>query len=239
MHPTVLEQFPISRGAHESRDDGLCAMEMVAWLAGEEHSDDPRCACPVIASYVRALNDCLPSNADRERHLRRLLPQLVNTRSHLQLRRRRAFRVADHGARVLAAMFFEARGDREAAARMRALAPIQNRARAQAAHDLARELDAPRTVYWPLMMAARNHAAVTWIPVVVQLVSEIGSEAGYEAAAQLVCELVETSIQASTPTSDKTSDKTSDRASSQTSPKIEKPFRRRRRRRRHFGRLSS
>ncbi|MHC5072906.1 MAG: hypothetical protein ACYTGO_20725, partial [Planctomycetota bacterium] len=100
MHPTVLEQFPISRGAHKTRDDGLCAMEMVAWLAGEEHSDDPRCACPVIASYVRALNDCLPSDAHREHYLRGLLPQLVNTRSHLQLRRRRAFRVVDHGARV-------------------------------------------------------------------------------------------------------------------------------------------
>lgn len=191
MYPSVLKQFPIRRGSHPTRDDGLCAMEMVAWLAGEEHTDDPGCACPVIASYVRALNDCLPSDAHRERYLRRLLPQLINTRRNPSLGRRRAFRAADHGARVLAPMLFEARGDSESAIRMRALAPIHNRVQAKAAQDLAEELGAPRAVCWPLMMATRNHLANTWVPAAVQLVREIGTEAGYQAATRLVQEMVE------------------------------------------------
>ena len=37
------------------RKNDLCAMEMVAWLAGEAHSDEPECACPVLAAMVRAL----------------------------------------------------------------------------------------------------------------------------------------------------------------------------------------
>jgi len=191
MHPSVLDQFPIRRGSHPTRDDGLCAMEMVAWLAGEVHTDDPHCACPVVASYVRALNDCLPRDAHRERHLRRLVPQLINSRGSASLGRRRAFRAADHGVRVLAPMLFEARGDAEAAARMRALPPIHNRVQAKAAQDLAAELGAPRAVCWPLMMAMRDHPANTWVPAVVQLVREIGTEAGYEAATSLIQEMVE------------------------------------------------
>ncbi len=212
---STLKQFPIRRGSHPTRDDGLCAMEMVAWLAGEQHSDDPKCACPVISSFVRSLNDCLPSDDHRARYLRPLIPRLINTRTgDLRLRSRRAFRIADYGARVLAPMLLEARGDKEAAAHMRALAPIENGASATAAQALAQELGAARAVCWPLMMAARNGPAINWVPSVVQLVREIGSEAGYLAAVQLVVELVGT-----------------------PSAETEEPLRRFGRFRRHLGRL--
>ena len=95
----IQDQFPLRRGAHDRRDDGMCAMEMVAWLAGEAHSDEPRCACPVIASYVRALNDLLPDDGARTRLLRPLVPKFVNTRGNAQDERRRGFVVPhDHGA---------------------------------------------------------------------------------------------------------------------------------------------
>lgn len=194
MHPSVLDQFPIRRGSHPTRDDGLCAMEMVAWLAGEEHTDDPHCACSVIASYVRAFNDSLPSDIHRERYLRRLLPRLVNSRGDVRLRRQRAFRVVDHGVRVLAPMLFESLGNPEAAARLRALPQVQSRVQTKAAHDLATELGAPRSVCWPLMMATRNHPATTWVPAVVQLVRQIETAAGYEAATYLIQEMVEMSV---------------------------------------------
>ena len=75
----LIERHPLRRGAHPSRDDGMCAMEMVAWLAGEEHSDEPVCACPVVAALVRASNDAMTDDA-RNRYLRPLVPQLVNSR---------------------------------------------------------------------------------------------------------------------------------------------------------------
>ena len=74
------------------------AMEMVAWLAGEKHSDEPQCTCPVLASYVRALNDLLPSDAARDRLLRRMVPRLVNTTASIAEQRRRGFRLADAAA---------------------------------------------------------------------------------------------------------------------------------------------
>ncbi len=188
---STLKQFPIRRGSHPTREDGLCAMEMVAWLAGEQHSDDPKCACPVISSFVRSLNDCLPSDDHRARYLRPLIPRLINTRTgDLRLRSRRAFRIADHGARVLAPMLLQARADKEAAARLRALAPIQDRASARAARAIAQELGAARVVCWPLMMPAQDGPAGQWVPSVAQLAREIDSEAGYRAAVQLVVELV-------------------------------------------------
>jgi hypothetical protein len=52
-----LENIRLKFGGHQFREDGLCAMEAVAYLAGEPHSDCPVCTCPILAAYVRSLND--------------------------------------------------------------------------------------------------------------------------------------------------------------------------------------
>ena len=44
------EAIVLKHGSHTTFAQGLCAMEAVAWLAGEKHSDRPSCTCPVIAS---------------------------------------------------------------------------------------------------------------------------------------------------------------------------------------------
>ena len=53
----VFEELVLMPGAHVDVSRGLCAMEAVAWLAGEEHSDAPQCACPALTSIVQRLND--------------------------------------------------------------------------------------------------------------------------------------------------------------------------------------
>lgn len=78
----------------------MCAMEMVAWLAGEPHSDEPRCACPVLAAFVRAVNDSL-GDEQRNRLLRPLVPQLVNTRASAAVERQRGLLVLDVMVRQL------------------------------------------------------------------------------------------------------------------------------------------
>lgn len=72
-----LTHIKLSPGAHDSRADGLCALEAVAWLAGEPHSDRPESVSPVLASFVRYWNDC-GQDTDREA-LKPLLPRLVGT----------------------------------------------------------------------------------------------------------------------------------------------------------------
>ena len=98
-----LEHFFLRAGAHASRDDGMCAMEMVAWLAGEAHSDEPSCACPVLAALVRACNDAM-SDEQRNRYLRPLVPILLGTRATAAVERRRGMVVADNLVRTLLPM---------------------------------------------------------------------------------------------------------------------------------------
>jgi len=96
----LIDQYPLRRGAHPTRDDGMCAMEMVAWLAGEPHGDEPGCTCPVLAAFVRASNDAL-SDAARTRLLRPLVPLLVNTRSSAAREAARGLLVVDMLVRQL------------------------------------------------------------------------------------------------------------------------------------------
>lgn len=53
--PVVLR-----RGTHADAADGVCLMEHVALVAGEQFSDTPRCTDPVLAMLARLVNDALP-----------------------------------------------------------------------------------------------------------------------------------------------------------------------------------
>ena len=75
-----LATITLKSGSHAKREEGVCAMEAVAWLAGEPHSDAPACTSPVIASFLRRWNDILPTDAERNRLLRPLLPLMVDTK---------------------------------------------------------------------------------------------------------------------------------------------------------------
>ncbi len=81
-----LTVFRLKRGKHRNAEKGVCAMEAVAWLEGLPHSDAPECTCPVIASYVRTLNDNMSDN--QRQRLVPYLPKLVGTvsRQHEQER---------------------------------------------------------------------------------------------------------------------------------------------------------
>ncbi len=81
-----LSNLVLKTGSHESREAGMCAMEAVAWLANEPHSDEPSCACPVIAAYVRVLNDRMPD--DQRQRLVKYLPALIGTNDPTKLRAR-------------------------------------------------------------------------------------------------------------------------------------------------------
>lgn len=128
-----LETMTLLYGSHTEFAKGVCAMEAVAWLAGEPHSDAPQCACPVVAGFVRRLNDRVPDDETRTRLLRPLLPELVGSRVLRDTMIRRGYVAADFAVRVAVPIAFEARGRKEDAEKLRALAPIVDRETAQAA----------------------------------------------------------------------------------------------------------
>jgi hypothetical protein len=100
MSPVIEERvaklagLSLKSGAH-SPDSTFCVMEAVAFVAGEEWSDHPVCACPVISAFMRAWNDGLPSDADRDRLLKNLIHQLVETKSTREIERKRSLMAAD------------------------------------------------------------------------------------------------------------------------------------------------
>lgn len=74
---SLIGQIKLSPYGHPSPDKGMCAMEMVAWLEGLPHSDEPECTCPVIAAFVRRINDNM--NQEGRDRLLAYLPRLVGT----------------------------------------------------------------------------------------------------------------------------------------------------------------
>jgi len=93
-----FEHWSLKSGAH-SPDSTFCVMEAVAFVAGEKWSDSPECACPVISAFLRSWNDALPSDAERDRLLKPLIPMLVNTRKK-SLELKRSLMAADWLIRV-------------------------------------------------------------------------------------------------------------------------------------------
>jgi len=90
----------LSPDRHASRDDGMCAMELTAWLAGEPHSDHPRCASEILAAYVRRLNDNMPD--DERQRLALVAPRLIGTAGSEAEEVERAVSLAWHAVRVFA-----------------------------------------------------------------------------------------------------------------------------------------
>lgn len=164
----------------------MCAMEMVAWLAGEPHSDEPECACPVIGALVRCLNDSIASASERERLLRPLIPVLVNSRSSAAIEQARAMLVADAAVREVAPRILR-RSYREADARALAAAtPVRTRADAFAAlrHLGGRELKATR---WLVQRAAEGELPPRlWVAGIVWAVKELGDANGWTLVAECV-----------------------------------------------------
>lgn len=73
-----FDSVQLKYGSHQRRDDGMCAMELVAFLAGEEHTDHPDCACPVLTGYTIRLNDAMPE--EWRQQLKPYLPLLIGSR---------------------------------------------------------------------------------------------------------------------------------------------------------------
>ena len=82
-----LKTYKLGEGLHAYRKDGMCAMEFVAYLNGEPHSDRPQCASPVLTSFVIRLNDHWN---DKERQLLKpFLKRIIGTRDEKDAERAR------------------------------------------------------------------------------------------------------------------------------------------------------
>ncbi len=130
-----LSTIHLEKGAHETRDSGVCLLEAAAWFAGREHSDYPPCVSPVLGTFGRAWNDAL-DDTTRQR-LIPYIPRMVGTAGD-GADELRAWMLTDWLARVFAPAFLHAAGFAEQAHELEDSPPITG---PEAAMSLQAELN--------------------------------------------------------------------------------------------------
>jgi hypothetical protein len=100
----------------------MCVMEAVSYRAGEARSDEPECACPVIAAFLRIWNDDLWP-PERNAILPRLIRSIVGTRAPA-LEERRGLLIGDWLIRTQAVAWLRLAGAERAADALEGLPQI-------------------------------------------------------------------------------------------------------------------
>ena len=99
-----IQKLRILKGHHFDplADGGGCIMDLASWqLAGVDQATDTHpCISPVIGTFLRHWNDSLPSDEDRDRLLRDLIPLLPGTASTPEVEQARALLALDWHLRV-------------------------------------------------------------------------------------------------------------------------------------------
>ena len=95
-----LEAQSLSSGSHDADSNAICVMEAAAYVAGEPWSDHPACVCPIIAAFLRSWNDSLLTDADRDRLLKPIILEVLDTRATSNVEQRRGFMALDWLIRV-------------------------------------------------------------------------------------------------------------------------------------------
>lgn len=115
--------YTLAYGTHATPEQGRCAMEWVSHLAGEPHSDQPRCVSPVLRAVCIALNDGLET--EPRQALRPYLGRTIGTASD-GLDSARAWMALDWLIREYAPVWLEAADLPGVAAKLRALASVRD-----------------------------------------------------------------------------------------------------------------
>ena len=153
-----LETLELLKGSHHD-DNGKCALEAVAWLVGEKHSDHPACVSPVLGAFCRSWNDSL-DDVNRQK-LKPYLVRLIGTAGDAARDQRRSWMAMDWLARVCGPVFMDLTPSlRGHASALRAL-PEMVDGETLAAGDAVRAAagDAARDAAWGAAWGAAGAAA--------------------------------------------------------------------------------
>lgn len=168
----------------------MCALEFVAWLAGEQHNDSPECASPVLTAVVRSFNDVIPNDAARSYYLRSLIPRLINTRASKWVEGRRVALLVDFMLRELLPMLLRSQDRWFEAGELAGLRQIRTHTGIQLAGLAAEQECGNREVARAAKMAASGADPAMWAPVASKLIEEIGTPAAFKAGVTLITSLI-------------------------------------------------
>jgi hypothetical protein len=156
-----LKTFTFGKGSHESRKDGMCVMEAVAMLAGEQHSDSPECADPVISKLAIWLYDSCADQL-RQELLLDLPWRIVGTKSTPEIEQQRAYIAADWAVRTVCPILLRKAGLEEQAASLESLPMVSDQESARAAVVAAGAAWAAAWAAKAAARAARASAEASW-----------------------------------------------------------------------------
>ena len=131
MKNISLDEIVLLSGSHKTRKEGVCIMELVAWLADEPHTDTPKCTPLTIAAFLRNWNDSL-DNTTRQK-LKPYAPLVIGLTVDDEIEKKRAWLATDWLARVCAPVFLEVAGLRQHAESLKSLAPLRDTVSAKSA----------------------------------------------------------------------------------------------------------
>ena len=124
MTPALPDTLTLKSGAHTPGGPDMCVMEAVAYVAGEEWTDSPVCACPVIAAFLRSWNDGITDDATRTRLLTQFIPRLVGSKSTDRVEDTRAWLAVDWSVRVSTPAWLDIAGPTDHADALRSLPEV-------------------------------------------------------------------------------------------------------------------
>jgi hypothetical protein len=152
-----LDNITLDKGAHDSPENGVCALEAVAYVAGEPFTDHPACASPVLGAFLRSWNDSL-NDQDRQM-LKPLIPRLVGTNTCEKDEETRAWMATDWLARECAPAFLRLAGLTVQAEALEGLAALDGKRRADEAMPVLRSAQKDAAAAWDAARAAAGDAA--------------------------------------------------------------------------------
>ena len=157
VNPDRMAAITLKQGAHNGPDDGMCLMEAVSFLTGEEFSDNPKCVSPVLGTFGRRLNDVLPN--DRRQTLLALIPSLPGTAGD-GFDEARSYMALDWLIRTYLPTWLElSPACREDAARVRELGRIVDMVSAERAGPVVRQAQSTAAAAGDAARAAAGDAA--------------------------------------------------------------------------------
>lgn len=144
MSKTPVRSVPdfihLERFGHETFEEGVCLLELAAYLGYEEHTDSPRCVSPVLTYVGRNLNDS-PIFADHLHLLRPFAERLVGTAASPEVEQTRLYLLVDWITRDILPSVLDQDGHSVVAATLREeVVPIVDAASASQAAALLHPL---------------------------------------------------------------------------------------------------
>lgn len=99
-----LKHGSVKFNAHNTPSEGTCVMEAVAFIAGDDHSDHPKCTAWSLSNFAIWINDQMGNAAEgtrlRNKLLKPVIPELLNTSSKKQ-RRMHRYDYSEEGTRIV------------------------------------------------------------------------------------------------------------------------------------------